>query len=570
MEDNTLQYNECVNQFHDYFTQDPNACVALGVAKRLNDLPDPSLAAEQQRVQAGKRLLEQLRQCSQEGLDFDQSLDLELAIQAVEYELFGLTYQFNGKTESVQMPDAGDDISDGIFLLFANDPRPAAERLANITARLEKVPEYLDAVLDRLDTPVKRWLDMDLEKTAELPEFLHTLRDWAAAEAYPEIARLDTAIAAAEQALDRYRQQLKALPTTDQFAVGQEQAEQLVKLRGIDVPLAELKTMAKDFLAVNAAEVEELRQKLLGKYRLPAGWTAEQLQRFLNERYRVDPQDASYNGILNRYQAERESILTFIREQDLFPLPPDQDMKIIRTPGFMTPSIPAGAMMSPPPFRDGIKQSMIYLTLSQELLDEHTELSIPVMLIHEGIPGHHLQLASAASHPSVIRRHMDAMDQAEGWTTMLEDYMLDRGYMGELTDEARFIGKRDIARLGARVAIDLYFMTGDESYLDVGVPLGKPGNDPFANAAALLGQVTGFTPGRLQGELNWYSQSRGYPLSYLTGNRLVWKLKRDVATAQQGKLEGLALDRAFHRAYLEAGGMPLTFLRKVFEHKGLL
>ena len=153
---------------------------------------------------------------------------------------------------------------------------------------------------------------------------------------------------------------------------------------------------------------------------------------------------------------------------------------------------------------------------------------------------------------------------------MLEDYMLDLGYMGELTDEARFIGKRDIARLGARVAIDLYFMTGDAAYLEVGVPLGRLGSDPFANAAALLGPVTGFTPSRLQGELNWYSQSRGYPLSYLTGNRLTWQLKRDVAAAQTGKLEGLALDRAFHRAYLEAGAMPLTFLRKVFENKGLL
>lgn len=565
-----MQYNECVNQFHEYFTQDPNACVALGVAKRLNDLPDPSLAAEQKRVEEGKRLLEQLQQCSREGLDFDQSLDLDLAIQAVEYELFGLSYQFNGKTESVQMPDAGDDISDGIFLLFANDPRPATERLDNITARLEKVPQYLNAVLSRLDTPVRRWVDMDLEKTAELPEFLHTLRDWAEGETYSDIVRLDAAIVAAEQTLEQYREQLKALPTTDQFAIGQEQAQQLVKLRGINVPFTELKAMARDFLADNADEVEELRQKLLGKYRLPVGWTAEQLQSFLNERYRVDPQDAAYNGILKRYQTERESILTFIREQDLFPLPPEQDMKIIRTPGFMTPSIPAGAMMSPPPFRGGVKQSMIYLTLSEELLDEHTELSIPVMLIHEGIPGHHLQLASAASHASVIRRHMDAMDQAEGWTTMLEDYMLDLGYMGELTDEARFIGKRDIARLGARVAIDLYFMTGDTSYLDVGVPLGDLASDPFANAGGLLSRVTGFTSSRLQGELNWYSQSRGYPLSYLTGNRLVWKLKQDVARAQQGKLEGLALDRAFHRAYLEAGGMPLTFLRKVFSHKRLL
>lgn len=565
-----MNYQECVIQFHKYFTQDPNACVALGVSERLNDLPDPSLAGEHMALENGGRLLEQLRQCPRQGLDFDQLLDLELAMQAVEYDLFCHTYLFNGKTESVQMPTAGDDISDGIFLLFANDPRQAAERLDNITARLEKVPDYLNALIARLDTPVNRWVDMDLEKTAELPDFLHTLRQWAYEEAYTDLPKLDAAIATATQALNQYRELLAAMPTTAQFAIGQQQAEKLVALRGVELPFAELKRMAKDFLAANSLAVEALRQKLVQKYNMPQRTTAAELQAFLNKQYRVNPVDDSYSGILNRYQSERESLLSFIQTRNIFPLPANQDMKIIRTPGFMTPSIPAGAMMSPPPFRSGVKQSMIYLTLSEELLDEHTELSIPVMLIHEGIPGHHLQLASAASHASVIRRHMDAMDQAEGWTTMLEDYMLDLGYMGELTDEARFIGKRDIARLGARVAIDLYFMTGDAAYLDVGIPLGELGEDPFANAAVLLTEVTGFTPGRTQGELNWYSQSRGYPLSYLTGNHLVWKMKQDVIEKQQGKLEGLPLDRAFHRAYLEAGGMPLTYLRKVFEQQGLL
>lgn len=565
-----MNYNECVEWFHRYMTEDPNACVTLGVAQRLDDLPDPSAEGETKSIAEGRRLLEQLRQCPRDGLDFDQALDLDLAAQAVEYEVFGHTYIYNGKTESAQMPVAGDDISDGIFLLFANDPRPAAERLENITARIGKVPEYLASLLTRLDTPVKRWVDMDIEKTAELPAFFHTLRQWAESEVYPDLPRLDRAIADAEKALASYQAQLKQLTVTERFALGEQQAQTLVKLRGVDSSFAELKKLAKTFLAENADTVEELRQRLNSKYQLSPVTTAAELQSYLNTRYQVDPVDAAYNGILNRYQSERDSILSFIRERELFPLPSSQDMKIIRTPGFMTPSIPAGAMMSPPPFRDGIKQSMIYLTLSEELLDEHTELSIPVMLIHEGIPGHHLQLASAACHPSVVRRHQDAMDQAEGWTTMLEDYMLDLGYMGNLTDEARFIGKRDIARLGARVAIDLYFMTGDVNYLDVGIPFGPAGSDPFINAAALLRQVTGFTPGRAQAELNWYSQERGYPLSYLAGNQQVWQLKKDVAAAQSGKLSGLALDRAFHRAYLAAGGMPLPYLRKVMQHQGLL
>lgn len=202
-------------------------------------------------------------------------------------------------------------------------------------------------------------------------------------------------------------------------------------------------------------------------------------------------------------------------------------------------------------------------------MDEHTELSIPSMMIHEGIPGHHLHLATAANHPSIIRRHHDAMDQAEGWTTMLEDYMLDHGYLTEHVEEARFCGKRDIARIAARVAIDLYFMSGDSQYLNIGVDVDTTSGDPFVAAGNLLKEVTGFTAARVQAELNWYSQERGYPLSYLAGNHLVWKLKKDVIRHLE-HLSVQEVDRVFHSAFLAAGNMPVSHLRTVFKRKGLI
>ena len=90
--------------------------------------------------------------------------------------------------------------------------------------------------------------------------------------------------------------------------------------------------------------------------------------------------------------------------------------------------------------------------------------------------------------------------------------------------------------------------------------------------------MTGFVPSRVQSELNWYSQERGYPLSYLTGNRLVWQLKHDLAETRRASApdalvsedDALALDREFHKLYLESGNMPLSFLRRVLRHQGLL
>ncbi|MBW2293824.1 MAG: DUF885 domain-containing protein [Deltaproteobacteria bacterium] len=559
-----------VERYHEHKTLNPNACVNLGVERNLDALPDPSLEGAATRLSGARSLLEEVESLRSEVTTFDQRLDCDLAALSLRAEIHADSYTFHGQTRLEQMPSAADDIGDGLFMLFINDPRPAEERLANILSRLRAVPAYLDALQRRLGTPLERWRAMDLEKVGELSSLFGTLENWSRESSWADHDALVSARVEAEVALAQYAEHLATLETHRALHLGDEVAREIVRLRGIEQPLEELHQIARVFLEENAEALAELASRLKKKYRLARDATIEVVEVEIRRRFAPAPRDRDPERILARYQSERDRVLEFIAERDLFPIPAEQEMKILRTPGFMTPSIPAGAMVSPAPFREGVRTSLIYLTLTDELVAHHCELDVPGMMIHEGIPGHHLQLATASAHPSVIRRHMSAMDQAEGWTTMLEDYMLDVGYMGELTDEARFVAKRDTNRIGARVAIDLFFMTGNRNYLDVGIDCDRDAKDPFVAAGSLLQRVTGFAPGRVEAELNWYSQERGYPLSYLTGNRLVWELKRDVAAALAGTLSGLALDRKFHEVFLHAGNMPVSFLRKVFAEQGLL
>ncbi len=547
----------------------PDGRVELGVDRDLGALDDPSLEDASRRVSEARELLGRLAAIPRSD-DFGARLDADLMRLMLERFVHDRTRRWNGRTRLQQLPDAGDGTTGGLFLIFANDPRPAGQRLEDVTARVEQIPDYLEAMLTRLDAPLQRWVDIDAEKVQEAPQFLHTLLGWADELGWPDRPRLAAACAAAEEAMGSYVRRLRALPTTTQLHLDEADARELVRLRGVEQSLEELHAISRDFLAETGATIERLRALLVRRHGLPDDTPTDALQGHLNAAFKVDIGDGPLERVLDRYQEERRRILAFIAERDLFPILDDQDMRIVRTPGFMVPSIPAGAMMPPPPLRSGTRRSLVYLTLSQELLDEHTELSIPVMMIHEGIPGHHLQLATAATHPSKIRRVYGGNDWAEGWTTMLEDYMLDLGYMGELVDEARFIGKRDLSRIGARVAIDLFFMTGEKDFLDVGVDCDLGSDDPFVAAGSLLQAVTGFTPGRVQAELNWYSQERGYPLSYLLGNTLVTGIKAELEQAQRGRLEGLELDREFHRIFLGAGNMPAAWLRRLLVHEGLL
>lgn len=548
-------------------TADSNTCLELGLEERLNELPDPSLEAFLARRKQAEQLLEQASTLHAQLSDFDQKLDVELIALAARQYALDKSLVFNDKLEIEQLPNAGDEISTGIFYLVTIDPRPAADRLDNILARLQQVPDYLQRMLARLDTPVARWVDIDCETIDGLPDFFASIYSWGKEVSYSSLDALNEAINQAQDALKAYQGALRQLPTTVHFHVGAEAAQSLVDARGIALSLDDIHQYARDFVDQTRAEIEALRLELVARYALDPATTATQLQQFLAKAHAVQIEGEQFAQVIDRYTQVADDLVAFVTERDLFPIPDGQAMKIIQTPAFMAPMIPAGAMMPPPAMREGTRTSIVYLTLSRELLAEHTELGIPLMMLHEGIPGHHLQLSTAAMHPAVVRRTFMANEHAEGWTTMLEDYMLDQGLMGELTDEARFVTKLDLSRIGARVAIDLYFMTGEIRYLDIGYDVTFAGEDAFADAARLLIAATGFTPGRAESELYWYSQERAYPLSYLVGNRLVWQLKRDYQQATKDSLSPVEQDQAFHRIYLQSGNMPVAKLRTVFEHQ---
>ena len=543
--------------------------VELGLPDHLHRLGDPSLASTNRNVERARALMEQIDESRGEG--FYEQLDLGLIKLYLQQWVFFDTLELNGQPLRCQKPGGVDGISEGIFQLFVNDERESSRRLADILSRLKMIPAYLEKELEALTTPVRRWRDVEVERTGELPELFQTVLNWAVETGFASSDELAAEIETANRALRSYCSALERMQTTEQFSIGREQMEALLDIKRLGRSPEELRRMAADYMAETRAILEELRGRLVSKYELDPGTDMAGLHDFLNEHFAVRLEDGALEGVLDHYNAEKEKITGWNRERELFPIPAEQDMAIIRTPGFLEPVIPAGAMWPPLPLRDGVRKSMVHLTLKEDELAEHTHLGIPMMMVHEGIPGHHLQFACASLQPSLIRRLFDATEHAEGWTTMLEDYMLDQGYVEDaLIDEVRFIAKRDICRLVARVGIDLYFMSGDKAFLDVGLDLDFASEDPFENAALLLKTATGFTDGRVQAELNWYSTEHGYPLSYLTGNRLVWELKQEILEANRRNLPAPDLDREFHRIYLESGCMPVTTLREVYRQEGML
>jgi uncharacterized protein (DUF885 family) len=173
---------------------------------------------------------------------------------------------------------------------------------------------------------------------------------------------------------------------------------------------------------------------------------------------------------------------------------------------------------------------------------------------HEGVPGHHLQIAQAVYNRSELnswrRLLAGTSGHAEGWALYAERLMEQLGY---LDDPADRLGMLDGQRMRAARVV-----------LDIGVHLGKPRLDGTGvweadYALEFLRQNVNMSDQFVQFEVNRYLGWPGQAPSYKVGQR-IWEQVRDAVQQQEG--EDFSF-KAFHKRALDIGGVGLDTLRGV-------
>ncbi|WP_133766476.1 DUF885 domain-containing protein [Amnibacterium kyonggiense] len=168
---------------------------------------------------------------------------------------------------------------------------------------------------------------------------------------------------------------------------------------------------------------------------------------------------------------------------------------------------------------------------------------------HEGVPGHHLQIATAMTNRSLNtwRRTAGTSGYWEGWALYAERLMAELGHLDADPDR---LGMLDGQRMrAARVVVD------------IGLHLGKrdPAGDVWTRGAALdlLRRHVHMDDAFLRFEVDRYCGWPGQAPSYKVGQRL-WEELR----AESAGRAGAAFDvRAWHRRVLLMGGMGMDTLR---------
>jgi uncharacterized protein (DUF885 family) len=171
---------------------------------------------------------------------------------------------------------------------------------------------------------------------------------------------------------------------------------------------------------------------------------------------------------------------------------------------------------------------------------------------HEGVPGHHLQIAQAVYNRAELnswrRLIAGTSGHAEGWALYAERLMAQLGY---LDDPADRLGMLDGQRMRAARVV-----------LDIGVHLGKPRLDGAGTwdadyALAFMRRNVNMSDEFVQFEVNRYLGWPGQAPSYKVGQR-IWEQVREAYRAEKGAAFDI---KDFHKRALDLGGVGLDTLR---------
>ncbi|MGI8415833.1 MAG: DUF885 domain-containing protein [Nakamurella sp.] len=172
---------------------------------------------------------------------------------------------------------------------------------------------------------------------------------------------------------------------------------------------------------------------------------------------------------------------------------------------------------------------------------------------HEGVPGHHLQIATAVATKDLLndfqRLLAGTSGHAEGWALYAERLVREAGY---LSDDGDLLGMLDAQLFrAARVVLDIGM------HLELTIPTGTGFHSgerwtPELGLEFLLTRTIS-DPAHSKDEIDRYLGWPGQAPAYKVGER-VWLQGRDAAKARHGD----AFDpKAFHTAALQAGEMGL-------------
>ena len=438
----------------DFFRLYPVAATAAGNHAHDGEWPNLTDAGQADRLAFIDDWTAELQAMPAASLTPDDRIDRDLLIS----ELAALRF------DETELREAQWDplgyiylLGGGIFPLLAREFAPLPVRLASVASRLERLPAVLMAARSQLgrinERPVsKLHLDMAMRQLPGIGSLADdALAQAAAAASNPAVTalqpRLEAAAAKAHKALDSFGRYLK----TDLKPRSHGEGRLGRDLFGRKLRHTFRTNLTDEQILTQARqEYEAVREEMIRiARRIWKEWVPGQpLPTAASE----GSQDAADQKVVGRVtsaigkahhpgaelvDACKESygdIVEFCKRKNLIGVP-DEPLEIDWTPPFLREF--AGAMLDSPGPLDKGQKTFYFVTPPpddwnaeqiESFLAEENDRQLALTTIHEGTPGHYLQLVYSNRCPSVVRAVFGSGVFVEGWAVYVTQVMMDMGF----------------------------------------------------------------------------------------------------------------------------------------------
>ncbi|MFJ9247536.1 DUF885 domain-containing protein [Streptomyces sp. NPDC101776] len=538
----------------DLITLDPVTGTYLGVKESSSRLPDLSPAGQERLAELQRATLAKLDEAERRpGADSDserrcarllrERLTAELAVHEAE--------------ESLRAVGNMHTPAHSVREVFTVTPNGTDEDWAAIAERLRAVPTALAGYRESLQLGLDRKLFAGPRPTAT---FVGQLTEWSDtdgaglgwfedfASAGPEALRAElveaaraadaTVVELRDWTRDVYAPAVEGAPNT----VGRERYARLSRyFNGTDLDLDEAYAYGWSEYHRLLAEMKQEAEKIL-----PGAGTPWVALAHLDEHGRhIDGVEEVREWLQGRMDRAIENL-----DGTHFELAE----RVRKVESHIAPSGSAAAPYYTPPSEDFSRPGRTWLpTMGQTRFPVYDLVST---WYHEGVPGHHLQLAQWTHVAGNLSRYQATVGgvsaNAEGWALYAEQLMDELGY---LEDAEERLGYLDAQMMRAtRVIVDIGM------HLEMEIPADSPFHPGERWTPELAQEFFGAHSSRpadfVESELTRYLTIPGQAIGYKLGQR-AWLLGRENARQRHGDAFDL---KAWHMAALSQGSLGLDDL----------
>jgi len=532
---------------------DPDQAVEAGNHAYDSLLTVPDEFFRQQYEYFAANYLDSLLVMDPQELSPGNRIDYFILKNRMEYILWRLN-----EYKSWQWNPAVFNVGGAIAAVLNGRYAPLEQRLMALAPKLERVPAYYQAARDAVRDPTRVHTELAIVQNRGTLQLLRQQLADSVRAADIDTAtrhRLLQALAPAAEAVEQYISWLEndILPGLDEdghsFRIGEELYEAKfsyeIQSRYTARQIYEKALRAKD--SVHRV-MQDLARQVWPKYigPLPDSMGSAEIARLLDTlSTRHVPPDSFETAI----RALMPRLAGFVREHHLLTLDSTKPLLVRQTPGWMLgPNI--ASLSAPGPFDTSgasyynVNPMDIYTRGQQESwLREYNRWMMQILSIHEGIPGHYVQLVYSNKAKSLVKSLFGNTTMIEGWACYAERLLLENGY-GNHSPEMMLMYNKWLLRIICNTILDYGVHVLDmsrEEAMDLLV------NQAFQEESEALGKWRRVSLTQVQ------------LTSYFTGLTEILQLREEM----KRKLGDEFSLQEFNEQFLSYGSAPVKYIREL-------